>query len=193
MCNRCQIASVFFMKLRNAYILSGGKSSRMGQDKLFLEVAGKFLLKNTVSVCREIFERVVIVAKEKEKFEEFGCEVLLDLDGAQGPMAGIITALTDCSEDKCFITAADFRDLSSSIIHSLLKEYNGEQYLGLAESEYAQPLCGIYKKSSLEFLLASASQNNYGLQEAVRKMDRRLIPICEKKWRNINTPEDTKG
>lgn len=180
----------FIMRVNNAYILAGGKSSRMGQDKLFLEVDGKHLLRHTLSTCCELFERVSIVAKEKNKFSAFDCNVVLDWEGADGPMAGIVAALQDCPEDYCFITAADLLDLSTTTISMLVRQYQGEQYFGLKESERIQPLCGIYARSSLASLIDAAKRGRYGLHEALEQLDTKFISVNSDSWRNINRPED---
>lgn len=185
--------SVFIMRMNNAYILAGGKSSRMGQDKLFMEVGGQPLLSHTLSICCESFPRVSIAAKEKDKFSAFDCNVVLDWEGADGPMAGIIAALQDCPEDYCFITAADLLDLSTTTISILLSRYQGQQYFGLRESERIQPLCGIYARSSLDSLIDAAKRGMYGLNEALEQLDTKLISINSDSWRNINRPEDIPG
>jgi molybdopterin-guanine dinucleotide biosynthesis protein A len=178
------------MRINNAYILAGGKSSRMGRDKLFLEVDGKYLLRHALLTCCELFERVSIVAKEKNKFSAFDCKVVLDWEGAEGPMAGIVAALQDCPEDNCFITAADLLDLSTTTISMLVRRYQGEQYFGLKELEGIQPLCGIYARSSLDTLIKAAKHGRYGLHEALEQLDTRLISVNSDSWRNINRPGD---
>jgi molybdopterin-guanine dinucleotide biosynthesis protein A len=180
----------FIMRVNNAYILAGGKSSRMGQDKLFMEVGGKPLLSHALSICSELFQRVSIVAKEKNKFSALDCNVLLDWEGAEGPMAGIVAALQDCPEDYCFITAADLPDLNATTISILVNRYQGEQYFGLKESERIQPLCGIYARSSLASLIDAAKRGRYGLHEALEQLDTKFISVNSDSWRNINRPED---
>ncbi|MFQ5608576.1 MAG: molybdenum cofactor guanylyltransferase, partial [Candidatus Zixiibacteriota bacterium] len=97
--------------VRSAYVLAGGQSRRMSGDKLFLEINGKSLLKRTLEVCRSRFDEVWIVAKESEKFAGLDYPVVIDWPGADGPLAGIIAALSDCTESACFVTAADLYDL----------------------------------------------------------------------------------
>ena len=49
------------MKSMIAYILAGGRSSRMGADKAFLELAGKPLILRAFEVAREAVPDVKIV------------------------------------------------------------------------------------------------------------------------------------
>lgn len=178
------------IKIRSSYILAGGQSRRMGKDKLFMEIDGKSLLQKTIDVCLANFSSVSIVAKEKKKFQETKLPILIDAPGAQGPMAGVITALSDCQTDCCFITAADFYDLDNVIIKMLIENYQNEEYLGLAEPGGVQPLCGIYSTSALTKIIKQAESGNYKMSEAVARLKHKLLPIENKRWRNINNPDD---
>ena len=60
-------------------ILVGGKSSRMGQDKAFLEIAGRPLFERVLEVFRECFDRIVLVGDRVERFAGYGLPVLPDI------------------------------------------------------------------------------------------------------------------
>lgn len=178
--------------IRYAYVLAGGKSRRLGRDKLFVPIEGRPLLERTLRVCREVFPDVKILAREKTKFANFDCAIVLDHPQAQGPLAGIISALEDCSDPACFITAADLCDLDHRVIHELLAEYDGEDYFGLNEGARRQPLCGIYSATALDVLRERAEQGVFDLQSALDCLITRFIPAPTGRWRNINTEIDLK-
>ncbi len=170
--------------------MAGGKSRRMGRDKLFLRVNGVPLLTRTRRVCRDLFAEVYIVARETARFQATGCPVLLDAEGVEGPLAGIITALRHCGEPACFVTAADLRDLDQTVIKRLLEAYAGEQFLGIREPDHCQPLCGIYGVSSLPVFLEAAGRGEYALHIILQDLDCRYIEHGLKVWRNVNSPVD---
>ncbi len=175
----------------SAYILAGGASRRMGSDKLFVDIDGEQLLARTIRICREVFAHVTLVAKEREKFAEFGVPVIIDAPDAPGPLGGLIAALEDCNSASCFVIAADLADIDTTIIQTLLKRYNGEDYLGLSESGRIQPLCGIYGKEALSALRSATEHGErYHLWRIVRNMRSVFIPAPQQHWRNINTPAD---
>jgi molybdopterin-guanine dinucleotide biosynthesis protein A len=173
-----------------AYILAGGKSRRMGQDKLFAEACGQTLIGRVVLTCRSRFESVKLVAKDVDRFDSLPYEVVIDWPHAQGPLAGIISALLDCPDEACFISAADLYDLSSDTIDSLIGNYRGEDYLGVSENGRIQPLCGIYGQSALDRLQAQALDGEYGAIKAVEGLNARTIDVAVTQWRNINTRTD---
>jgi molybdopterin-guanine dinucleotide biosynthesis protein A len=174
----------------NAYILAGGKSRRLGVNKLHVRLGNQSLLERTIATCKEYFEQVKLVAGCFEGVATLGCETVLDSPLAQGPMAGVIASLEDCRTDLCFITAADLPDLNGEIINSLIASYVDQQYVGIIESNGFQPLCGIYHTSSLLILKQAASNKEYSLNKAMRFLNHNGILPSGKKWRNINYPHD---
>ncbi len=178
------------MEVSAAYVMAGGRSRRMGRDKLFMPVDGVPLLERTLHVCRGLFDDVYVVAGQNAKFRSLEYDVLLDAPGAEGPMAGIITALRHCTASACFVTSADLPDLDNAVITTLLLEYAGEQYLGVAEPRRGQPLCGIYAVSSLPVFLAAAKRGDYALHSVLTAIDHRFVQLNIKQWRNVNYPID---
>ena len=174
----------------STYILAGGQSRRMGLDKLFESFGTESLLKKTIATCLKTTKRIKIVAKEKTKFEEIPYQVLLDDPIADGPLAGIITALKDCREGHCFITAADFFDMNPEIIRSLIELYRDEQFLGMIINNQKQPLCGIYNKDCLPALEQAAHNNNYKMTSVLETLNSKYLTVNVSPWRNINFPED---
>jgi molybdopterin-guanine dinucleotide biosynthesis protein A len=174
----------------NAYVLAGGSSRRMGVDKLFVQINGLSMLERAIATCKKCFNQVKLVSPQTDKLLSYDCPVIIDNPKAKGPMAGVIAALEDCDTDICFITAVDLPDLSVEIIESLIANYQNQQYLGLLETNGPQPLCGIYHKSSLEVLYRMAHNNDYRMTEALTSLNYGGIVVREKRWRNINCPED---
>jgi len=173
-----------------AYILAGGRSRRMGVDKLFLRIEGRSLLERTIEACKASFDTVKLVSRPSDKLSSLGLPMVTDSPRAGGPMAGVIAALEDCEDDRCFITAADLFDLGSPIIESIISRYADEQYLGLREAGGIQPLCGIYHTSSLEVFYRMADGGEYSMTKAVRELAHSAIALPEGRWRNINRPGD---
>jgi molybdopterin-guanine dinucleotide biosynthesis protein A len=174
----------------DAYVLAGGKSRRMGFDKLILQIDGQSLLERTVAVCKHCFRQVKLVAGKSAGLSLPGHEVVPDSPRAEGPMAGVIASLEDCREDCCFITAADLIDLNADMIESLVSRYSGQHYLGFAEAGGLQPLCGIYHKLSLERFYKSARDGEFSVSRVVERINHDSIFVPSTRWRNINCPED---
>lgn len=78
-----------------AVILAGGRSSRMGRDKAFVELAGRPLIAHALACLRPQATRVVVNSNaDAAAFAAYGVEVFADdAPGVEGPLAGIVTAL----------------------------------------------------------------------------------------------------
>ncbi len=74
-----------------AFILAGGKSTRMGTDKAFVEYDGRILLERALSLARSVTPDVRIVGSQ-EKFAPFA-PVVEDIFRDCGPLGGIHSAL----------------------------------------------------------------------------------------------------
>jgi molybdopterin-guanine dinucleotide biosynthesis protein A len=173
-----------------AYILAGGQSLRMGQDKLWLAAGGRTLLERTIDTCSRMFKQVKLVATDESKFRHMGVEVVLDWPYAEGPLGGVIAALQDCGGEACFVTAADLYDLDTSTISLLLDSVAGQQYVGIKEGDQIQPLCGVYHQSALPRLIAEARRGNYRMRDVVCGLRCRRLDVPPGEWRNINSPDD---
>lgn len=69
------------VQTRAAFILAGGKSSRMGADKAFLEFGGRTLLDRALAVTVAVCDRLTIVG-DPAKFANYGAVVADVFPGA---------------------------------------------------------------------------------------------------------------
>ena len=87
------------------FVLAGGKSSRMGKDKAFLQIFGRTLLAHALELAKAATGSAWIVGS-REKFAAFG-QVAEDIYPGHGPLAGIHKALTSTQTDLNLILAVD--------------------------------------------------------------------------------------
>src|SRR5947207_13207966 len=86
-----------------AFILAGGKSTRMGVDKVFLQLDGRTLLARALELARGLASDVRIVG-DVRKFEKF-CPVVEDIFLNCGPLGGIHADLRASAKDLNMILA----------------------------------------------------------------------------------------
>lgn len=104
----------------SAVVLAGGKSSRMGRDKAWLEVAGRNLLERQIELARATgAAEVFISGRVGADYSEFGCAVLLDDFADAGPLAGIEKALARSHSARALVLAVDLPQLSPSFLRRL--------------------------------------------------------------------------
>ena len=107
------------MKL-SAVILAGGESSRMGQDKAWLEAAGQPLITRAVSIIRDSgIEDILISGRAGTDYSALRCPVLLDREPGCGPIAGIERALEATSAPLMLVLAVDMPNMSAAFLRKL--------------------------------------------------------------------------
>src|SRR5690349_16702469 len=102
---------------RSAFVLTGGRSTRMGADKALLMFRGRTLLEHALAQARSVTEDVRIVGAW-EKFAEHG-KVIEDVYGGQGPLAGIHAALQSSPTDRNLVLAVDTPLISADYLRQL--------------------------------------------------------------------------
>jgi molybdenum cofactor guanylyltransferase len=129
-----------------AFVLAGGKSSRMGADKAMLEVAGQTLLQRTLELARAVSEDVRIVGV-REKFGEFA-PVVEDKYPDRGPLGGIHAALASTGSDFNLILAVDLPFLEKRFLQHLVTEARAAKATVTVPRAGGglQPLCAVYRR-----------------------------------------------
>lgn len=140
----------------DAFILIGGRSTRMGRDKALIEFGGKTLAERamkTVSTALPVARVTFVAATEVQ----FGIEAIrgpgpfvFDLVEGRGPVGGIYTALAHAQTDWIFVLACDYPFISKELIHLLAGQIVDEHGVIVPEQEDGrlQPLCAFYKTAA---------------------------------------------
>ena len=126
-------------------VLAGGKSERMGKDKLFLEINNKKLIEYTIDKVKKYLKKVIIITnQDNEFFSKNNLITVKDcIEGQLGPLVGILTAmkwakenLTKCSWIATFPCDTPF--FPESIIRSFIKESEKKESLILCASSHGR-------------------------------------------------------
>jgi molybdopterin-guanine dinucleotide biosynthesis protein A len=182
-----------------AFIVAGGKSTRMGADKAFVQWNGCTLLARALDLARSATPGVHIVGSA-EKFAEFA-PVVEDKFRECGPLGGIHAALVASRTELNLILAVDMPFVSAAFLHYLLTQArsarDADAVIPRAGGRW-QPLCAIYRREfsvTAECALRAGRNRIDQLFDAVRL---RVIDENELEgagfsldiFQNLNTPED---
>jgi len=181
-----------------AFILAGGKSSRMGADKALLEFEGETLLARTLRKARGVASQVCIVGS-RERFEMFG-PVIEDLYAERGPLGGIHAALQASTTRLNLVLAVDMPFLPASALRYLVDQARGCDATVVVPrvGGFHQTLCAVYR---LEFGTLAAQSLQAGrnkidplyAQTSVRVIEEKElaeVDIRPAMFDNLNTPQD---
>lgn len=130
----------------DAFILAGGKSSRMGTDKGLLLFNDKHLIEWSIEELQKIFSKIVIVSN-KQVYKKFKLSVIKDIRKNLGPAGGIYSALKYTKADYIFVISCDMPLITSEAIHFLVSQLNGCDILVPLCQNKVQPLFALYSKN----------------------------------------------
>lgn len=179
----------------NAYILAGGKSSRMGTDKGLLLIEGKAMIQYVIEQMQAVFDKVIIVSNNPE-YEKFGLKVIPDLIKDIGPAGGIYTALKHSDAQLNFIVSCDMPLITKEAIEFIFKTRKESQIVLLKNQENLEPLFGLYTKDCETVWLQLIHQKIIKLQEMVLCFNLQTIAVenniifNQSFFKNINTKAD---
>ena len=158
----------------SVFILAGGKSSRMGEDKGLVILEGKPMVAYLLETLQELELPVSIISNESN-YEVFGVPVYPDLVRDKGPLGGIFTALSHSKSDYCLILSCDSPFLSKRIICALLERAKPDTILFGQQSGKSHPFPGIYPVSVKTNLKRHLDLNLLKLQSFISKEIHQVI------------------
>jgi molybdopterin-guanine dinucleotide biosynthesis protein A len=182
---------------RAAYVLVGGRSSRMGFDKALLRWGSATLVERVASAARAAAGSVTLVGAP-ERYAHLGYPTLADAEANRGPLGGIVAALAATSADWNLILACDMPNVSAELLKGLFTAAEA----GCAEVDCVapvheagtEPLCAVYHRRALPALRAALDANRLKMQAIVRSLHTRFWRTGDSSpFRNLNTPEEWLG
>ena len=137
----------------DAFILIGGRSSRLGRDKAIAEIGGMTLAERAFKTTTEAFpnSRVTFVAANEAQFGvdaiAVGGAFIFDLIPDRGPLGGMHAALAYARTRWLFVLACDYPFVTSELIRFLAGKISDNCGAVVPEQDDGrlQPLCAFYK------------------------------------------------
>jgi molybdopterin-guanine dinucleotide biosynthesis protein A len=180
------------------FILAGGKSTRMGTDKAFIEFEGRTLLARAFDLARSVTPNVSIVGAG-EKFAPFA-PVVEDIFPDRGPLGGIHAALRASQTELNFMLAVDMPFLSVTFLQYLGGEARtaaGATVIVPRSDGRRQPLCAVYRPRFADVAEQALLAGRNRIDSLFDAIETRVIGEDELAragfpspiFRNLNTPE----
>ena len=136
----------------SAVILAGGRSSRLGQDKAFLEVNGQFLIERVIERLAQLVDEVIIVANDVERYANLEALVISDVYPGKGALGGIYSGLRAASGRHSLVVACDMPFLDVSLLRYM--QGLGAQYDVVIPrmGKLTEALHAVYSRGCLPFI-----------------------------------------
>jgi len=129
-----------------AFVLAGGKSLRIGQDKAFLPWEGQTLLERALEATQAVASRTRIVGA-KAKFEAYG-SVVEDVFVDRGPLGAIHAALSATDREFNLVLAVDLPFATAALLAYLIGRAHETPCLATVPRLGGgwEPLCAVYRR-----------------------------------------------
>lgn len=159
------------------YVLAGGKSSRMGQDKALMKLAGKPLLYHAVKKLRRVCMDVRVLGSNPE-FAAYA-PIVPDLHPDCGPMGGMEAALAHSVFDWNLFMPVDMPFLPSAFLNhwvsrTLMDEKRGARVAIFTVEGVPQPALAMIHRQVVPFV-----------RSAVERGEFKLCPVLEQAGREL--------
>lgn len=179
-------------------VLAGGKSSRMGRNKAFLEWQGHPLIERSLQVLRPIFSEIIISTNNPELYEPYEVKTVQDIYVDQGPLGGLHACLGEAQNDYSFFVACDMPFLDPEVIRFLAELTGKESVIVPDVAGGLHPLHAFYHKNCLPIIEKKLKAKRLKLIEIyqecnvryVREEEFRGFPEVRQTFSNINTPQE---
>lgn len=177
--------------IEEAYILCGGQSKRMGQDKALVSIHGKPMIEYVIEVAQKVTNKLYLVGNKIE-YKDFGCPIISDLVTNKGPMGGIFTALKNANSPTILILSCDIPFISTKTLHKLIESIDGQNSAFLLKTNKGlQPLAGVYKKELIPELEEHLKQNELKLKSFINNVKAKTVFLeNEEEVFNVNNTQE---
>jgi molybdenum cofactor guanylyltransferase len=186
-----------------AYILAGGKSTRMGADKAFVMLGGRntdgrTLLGRALELARSVTSDVHIVG-DSAKFAPFA-PVVDDVFRECGPLGGIHAALRASQTELNLILAVDLPFVAPALLQYLIKRARqSDAAVTVAKTGGRwQPLCAVYRREFADAAEQALRAGRYridalfdaGRIQVIGEEELESAGFSSNMFRNLNTREE---
>ena len=194
---------------KSAIILAGGFSSRFGQDKGLLLLAGKPLIKHVIHAIYGMVDETIIVVSSKIQAENFAkvtgsnVRTVIDAGNMQSPLIGALTGFEEAYGGYSLLLPCDTPLVSRDILMLLLGlRSNKNAVIPRWPNGYIEPLQAVYRtKPALEAAKKALDKGKTDMRSMVNELQRvryvstlvlRQLDPELRTFFNVNTPLDLK-
>jgi molybdopterin-guanine dinucleotide biosynthesis protein A len=192
-----------------AYILVGGRSTRLGRDKAFVQIGRTTLAERALNTIREsgIASKTTFVAGNETQFAiqaiTLDAPFIFDLVEGRGPLGGLHAALSYAQSEWILLLACDYPFVSTDLLKLLVDKISDDFGSIVPEQPDGrpQPLCAFYNLKTAGPVVEEIIHANRvppPMREIVRQLEPRILKpdeyqhleASEKFFTNINTADD---
>ncbi len=181
-------------------VLAGGRSSRMGTDKAFVQVRGRPMIEHVLDAVRSLGSEIFLVTNRPDGYRYLGLRMVGDILPDRGSLGGLYTAAAMTTRPYVLTVACDMPFLSTDLLGYMISLVPGFDAVVPRIGGIPEPLHSIYGKACLAPMRARLDAGRLkiaGFYEdvSVRYLDEAEVDRYDpqhQSFRNLNTLEEVK-
>lgn len=184
-----------------AAIMAGGKSSRMGSNKSFVQLQGKPIIEHVLSRVSDIQPlETILITNHPAEYAHLGLPMFQDVLPEKGSLGGIYTALHYSGQPYTLVIACDMPFVQPDLLRYMVEFTKGDQFDLIVPrvNGYPEGLHAIYSQRCMQPIRTRLDAGQ--LKVVGFYPDARVRYIEEAEYRqfdphglsfyNVNTPEE---
>jgi molybdopterin-guanine dinucleotide biosynthesis protein A len=177
-------------------VLAGGSSSRLGQDKALVCIAGRSLIERVIDVLRPLVSNIVLVAQSSEPLAYLGLPVVADVYPGVGTLGGLHAGLSAIHTEYGLVVGCDMPFLNAGLLRFMISQARGYDVVMPRVAEYYEPLHALYARRCAPTVERSILAGRRRIRHALADLCIRYIEESEidrydpdhLSFYNVNTP-----
>ena len=189
-------------KFGTAISLAGGKSSRMGFDKQFLEINQTRMMDIVIEKLEEEFEEIIVVTNKLDEYENFKHKLVSDIIVGMGPLSGLHVGLKNSKSKYAYFIACDMPNINIPYIKYMKDQIEKVKPDACVTrcGDFAETFNSFYSKDLYKRIEMHLKQDKRSVNSLLKEIDTHYIDEDVAKdfspnwemFRNLNTQEDLK-
>lgn len=179
-------------------IMAGGKSSRMGTDKAFVDFQGRPMIEWVMERVAGLGAETILSTNNPPAYAHLGLPMFRDVLPDHGPLGGIYTAVSRAQHPYVLVVACDMPWLNPELLTYQLDLRHTADIVVPRWDKYPEPLHAVYSKACLPAIEANLQAQRLKItsffgQVRVRFVDREEIEKVDvngRSFANVNTPDE---
>jgi molybdopterin-guanine dinucleotide biosynthesis protein A len=182
-------------------IQAGGRSSRMGQDKAFVRLAGKALIEHVLARVSGLGDETLITTNDPKRYARFGLRAVPDSIPGAGALQGLRTALASAGHERVLLVACDMPFLQRPLLDYILGLAGKGDVIVPVPGGRHEPLLALYQREvclrAVDQVLQAGERRMISFYPAVHVVeidDARLDELDPARisFFNVNNPDDVR-
>lgn len=180
-------------------IIAGGKSSRMGTDKSFVELLGKPMIEHLLSRVTDLGQaETILITNCPAEYIHLDLPMYGDVLPEKGSLGGIYTALFYSKTPRTLVIACDMPFVHPALLKHMLTLYEGFDVVAPRVNGYPEGFHAIYSRACLNLIRQNLDADKLKVTDFYSKVTVRYLDEAEYQvfdpqrlsFFNVNTPQD---